>query len=560
MPPPRPYYPSAERVLTKRAICSIICNEDLNCSAAHAERDFKRRNFYTMTYALFSFSVFLICALFIGIEINRSLRRGLSRTLISFATMIASVIVGIFLSRLISSLVSRWLITFLKENYFKSAYIGGSLNMETISLMLIQAVIGSLIFFFTFLFSRLFISLIVAAITNGRLAGKRDPRVRQDRTVESRRERLISVVAGTLSGIILAASLTSPIIGAFGVMQSAVVIIDETELNIWRAFRLDEAQIKEATNYSRNPTSVFLSVAGGKMIYTASATATIDGRLISIPMELRVLEREVGNVREIIELFGSEEQLGEEDVEVLDSICRLAEDSHIFKYFLAEYIQQGASTWLRNGRFMSVPYPNVTSQFRPLFDEVLRICSGTSSYTVSDDVRTMVNIYAATLTCGRDHLDVIDAITGSDVMTKISEEMKGNARMNNSVIRGELYRLLAYSMAVQMTRGGTSVENPASFYAFAKRVADTVNRVVADSKLTRDEGIAQIAKELGDIFDSIGMEFDDSAILLVSESLMDRFGRGADPATVEEVAIFFGGDAINVEDYENFTEIPIVRG
>ena len=155
---------------------------------------------------------------------------------------------------------------------------------------------------------------------------------------------------------------------------------------------------------------------------------------------------------------------------------------------------------------------------------------------------------------------MIDAITGSDVMTKISEEMKGNARMNNSVIRGELYRLLAYSMAVQMTRGGTSVENPASFYAFAKRVADTVNRVVADSKLTRDESIAQIAKELGDIFDSIGMEFDDSAILLVSESLMDRFGRGADPATVEEVAIFFGGDAINVEDYENFTEIPIVRG
>ena len=28
---------------------------------------------------------------------------------------------------------------------------------------------------------------------------------------------------------------------------------------------------------------------------------------------------------------------------MLDSICRLAEDSQIFKYFLAEYIQQGAS-------------------------------------------------------------------------------------------------------------------------------------------------------------------------------------------------------------------------
>jgi hypothetical protein len=502
-----------------------------------------------MTYALFSISVFLICALFVGIEINRSLKRGFSKTLISFATLIASIVVGIFLSRFLSSLISRWLLTFLKNNYFQSGYIGGSVNMETISLMLVQAVIGSVLFALTFLFARLFISLIVAAATNGKLARKKDARVRQDRTREARRERVASVIAGTLSGIIFAAALTSPVIGAFGVMQSAVEIVDETELNIWRAFKLDDAQIKEATNYSRNPTSVFLSVAGGKLIYTASATATVDGRLISIPMELRVLEREIGNVREIIALFESENELGEEDVEVLDSICRLAEDSQIFKYFLAEYIQQGASTWLKNGRFMSVPYPNVTSHFRPLFDEILRICSGTSSYTVSADVRTMVNIYAATLTCGRDYNNVLDAVTGSDVMTKISNEMKANARMNNSIIRGELYKLIAYSMTTQMARNGFNTSDSTRFYGFAKRVADSVNGVVADSKLTRDECIKEIAAELGDIFGEIGMEFHESAVLLVSESLTDKFGRGADSATAEDIASFFGVDGI-VTDWD----------
>ena len=120
-----------------------------------------------MTYALFSISVFLICALFVGIEINRSLKRGFAKTLISFATLIASIVVGIFLSRFLSSLISRWLLTFLKNNYFQSGYIGGSVNMETISLMLVQAVIGSVLFALTFLFARLFISLIVAAATNG---------------------------------------------------------------------------------------------------------------------------------------------------------------------------------------------------------------------------------------------------------------------------------------------------------------------------------------------------------------------------------------------------------
>ena len=510
-----------------------------------------------MTYALFSFSVFLICALFVGIEINRSLHRGLSRTLISFATMIASIIGGIFLSRYLSSLISRWLLSFLKANYFQSGYLGGSMNMETISLMLIQSIIGSLLFFFTFLFIRLFATLIVAAITNGRLVKKKDGRVRQDRTRESRKERFISVLAGTLSGIIFAAALTSPVIGAFGVMQSAVVIIDETELNIWRAFRLDEAQIKEATNYSRNPTSVFLSVAGGKMIYTASATATVDGTLVSIPMELRVLEREIGNVREIIKLFESEEMLTEDDVGVLDSIIRLAEDSEIFKYFLAEYIQQGTATWLKNGKFMSVPYPNVTSQFRPLFDEILRVCSGTTAYTVSDDVRTMVNIFAVTLTCGRDYLDVLDAITNSDVMTDISEEMKGNARMNNSVLRGEMYRLVVYSMAAQMARSGVGNADSARFYSFAGQVAERVNGVLENKKLTRDEAIEQIAEKLGEIFEDVGMDFSDSAILLASESLMDRFGRGADPATAEDIVVFFGGDLYNFDNVEDYDKIVV---
>jgi hypothetical protein len=503
-----------------------------------------------MTYTLFSISMFLICALFVGIEINRSLRRGLANSLISFASLIASIIVGIFLSRFISSLISRWIINFTKQIYSINGYLGGSMNMETISLMLLQAIIGSVIFVFTFLFTRLFIATIVSILCKSRIENKRDARVRQDKTRESRKNRFFSVIAGGLSGIIFAAALTSPIIGAFGVMQSAVVVIDETELNIWSAFRLDEEQVKKATDYSRNFPSVVLSTVGGKMIYTASATATIDGRLVSIPMELRVIEREISNVNKIIELFTNEEQLTEDDVEVLESVCRMAEDSVIFKYFLAEYIQQGASTWLKNGKFMSVPYPNVTSRFRTLFDEILRICSGTSAHTVSEDVRTMVNIYAATLTCGRDDGDVIRAITETDIMGIINDELKANTRMNNTLIRNELYRVIAYSMAVRLSRSGVDVNNLSSFYSFAKTVAETVNDAIADSKLTRNDRIEMVAEKLESTFDKLGMNFSSSSISLVSESLVDRFGRGADPATAEDIAVFFGADLIGGNIYD----------
>ena len=55
------------------------------------------------------------------------------------------------------------------------------------------------------------------------------------------------------------------------------------------------------------------------------------------------------------------------------------------------------------------------------------------------------------------------------------------------------------------------------------------------------------AAELGDIFGEIGMEFHESAVLLVSESLTDKFGRGADSATAEDIASFFGVDGIDME-------------
>ena len=64
----------------------------------------------SLTRVFFSFSVFLICALFVGIEINRAMRRGVGKTLITLATIVSSIITGILLSRFASSILTRYII------------------------------------------------------------------------------------------------------------------------------------------------------------------------------------------------------------------------------------------------------------------------------------------------------------------------------------------------------------------------------------------------------------------------------------------------------------------
>jgi hypothetical protein len=132
----------------------------------------------------------------------------------------------------------------------------------------------------------------------------------------------------------------------------------------------------------------------------------------------------------------------------------------------------------------------------------------------------------------------------------INDELKANTRMNNTLIRNELYRVIAYSMAVRLSRRGVDVNNLSSFYSFAKTVAETVNDAIADSKLTRNDRIEMVAEKLESTFDKLGMNFSSSSISLVSESLVDRFGRGADPATAEDIAVFFGADLIGGNIYD----------
>ena len=343
-----------------------------------------------MIYLLLSLSVFLLFALFVAMEINRSLKRGFMKTLISFTGIVFSIIVGIFVGRFFGGLFGRYAVNFMKKYLVKGAYIGGSMNMENIASMLVQAMISSVLFVVAFLIIRLLFAFVVGIICRRKLSNKAiDGRVRFDSTREERKEKWLSIAAGAMCGILVTAAITSPVLGVFGMMQSAVGVMDKTTINVWKAFKLNEEQVKLADSYSRNPPSTFVYSMGGKLIYTASATAMLNGAMVSVPMEMEAVENNVDKVNEIIYLFAKDTKLTAEDIKVLDSVYALTEDSEVFKHILAEYIQKGTSTWLRDEIFMSVPSPKVAASFTNLFTEILRICSGTSADTVSPRIKTL---------------------------------------------------------------------------------------------------------------------------------------------------------------------------
>lgn len=510
----------------------------------------------SLTRVFFSFSVFLICALFVGIEINRAMRRGVGKTLITLATIVSSIITGILLSRFASSILTRYIIEYVKQRTSTDAYIGGSINMEYIVSMFIQAALSSVLFVLSFILCRICIGAIIGAISRRKLRSKKDARIREDKTAKGRRERICSILAGAVCGIIFTAAITSPVLGAMGLLRSAVNVVDDTDLNVWNTIKLDEVQVKKAVGYTQNLPSVLVYSMGGRMIYTASATATLDGKLVSVPAEMRILEEHISKLGDAIKLFESTETLTEEEMEIFEGICELTEKSEIFKYFLAEYIQKGTSTWLRNGKFMSVAYPSVSSQFRELFDEVLRICSGTSAHTVSTDVNTLVNIYSDIISCA-EHENAVKAILYSEVMKNIEESISQNPRMNTTSVRNEIYDLTILSIVFEISGG-----RPAEFMrhsSLAENITAALNEVRADDKLTRDEVLEELSAGIDESFKEDGFEFSDSTSFLTAEALVNAFGRSGNAVETSAVLKFFSSrfDASYVPDIP--TNIPEIE-
>ena len=496
-----------------------------------------------MVYLLLSLSVFLMFAAFVAIEISRSVKRGFMKTLISFSGIIFSIVVGIFIGRYFGGILGKYAVNLMKKLLFRGAYIGGSMNMENVASMLVQAILSSVVFVIAFLVVRGLFAIVVGCICRRKLKSVSDGRVRMDKTKESRKEKWMSIVAGAMCGILVTAAITSPVLGAFGLMQSAVSIVDKTEINIWTAFRIKEEQIKQADAYSRNFPSVFVYSMGGRMIYTASATAKLDGKNVSVPLEMSALEDNVDNIIEIVEIFAKNTKPTTDDIKTLDSIYELTEESEIFKHILAEYIQTGTSSWLRDGNFMSVPSPIISSTFTSLFDEILRICSGTSADTVGNDVRTLVHIYGDILECSEYH-SVLDAVTYSDVMMNINNELKQNTRMNNTLVRGELHNIIVMSMAAQMALDRQGTDGMGKYATFLTGVASSANEAIDDQVMTRDQRIEELAVKMNMHCNDMGYQFSQSALTLVSEAIVDEFSNNDEPVTAASIAIFFGGSVL----------------
>ena len=509
-----------------------------------------------MIYLLSSLSILLICALFVGIEINRGIKRGFRKTLISLSGVIFSIIVGIFAARYLSGILSRYILNFMKRFIFRSVLVGGSVNMDNIASILVQAILSSVLFVVAFLIIRLIFALVIRIILKRRRVNVTVEHSRHDRTSEQKKERMRSIIAGGLCGVIVTAAITSPILGAFDVVHSAVGIVDGTEVNLWKAFKLSETQIKSADRYSRNFPSILVYSMGGKMIYTASATATVGGEMVSVPKEMRVMESNMDTVKSVISIFSRDTKLSPDDIKALEDVCAFAEESAIFRYMLAEFIQQGTASWLNSSSFMAVPTPRVSASFESLFREILRICSGTSSDTVANDVKTLVNIYGHIVETA-EHASIIDAIVNSDIMMNINNELRENSRMNGVMIRNELYDILIVSMTARMALNNPNSQNLNSYVSFMENMARSANSALENATLTRDQMIAQLANEAAMHCEEMGHTFSHSALMLVSEAIIDNFTNSEEPVSVAGMVTFFGGSVI--EDIEGADQVgPIV--
>ena len=131
-------------------------------------------------------------------------------------------------------------------------------------------------------------------------------------------------------------------------------------------------------------------------------------------------------------------------------------------------------------------------------------------------------------------------------MSDISEELKQNSRMNNTMIRSELYNVVVMSMAAQMAlNSDISTNDLGKVSAFMSGAAISVNEAIDNVTMTRDQRINSLNESLSTLCRDMGYDFAYSATRLASEAMIDEFMNYDEPITTEQMVEFFGGSLLS---------------
>ncbi len=493
-----------------------------------------------MTFSLFSVAILIIFIVILVIEVYRGIQKGFRQAIISLGAALASVIASVMLSPLVSMLVVRLVFRLVVS---RIAVYRQLLNTfpaaDTFAQAVISAVISTVLFVVVFFVLRALIDLVVAILCRAtQRSEEKDPGYRVEKnSYFDKNSKVLGGVTGSITAIVIAMVITSPIMGSFDVANRAVESI-ENMYSKAVVNAIGEKNTKSIKTYSHDVVGNILYQFGGKLMYQSAASAYMYGNKVSLMHEIETVEKTVDDGMALYREMMDARSDPKTRIALLNQLCADVEQYRMCPGLAAEVIANGAGAWSRGEKFFGISKPTVNKLAQPAVDDALVSLAKTDIKSVKPNVITLIKIVSVMIDYDFIYLDTGDYDKVMEILSDGEFEDSLNALLQENPYLDEI-SVSSLAMTAVADRLLVDAYDAEKYGVLVNELADAVNSVHVKGYGSDDERAQALATHAAKHLEKYGVTINQTVAKMTAKELMNELPLGEGAITPEQVCEIF---------------------
>ncbi len=490
-----------------------------------------------MTFTLFSVAILAVFGVCAAIEIYRGARRGFFKSLVTLGSALASAILSMCLCPLISYYIAGEVFYSLRHTSFYRSMTGTFESMGILIEALVGAAVSTVLFVLIFCLVRLIIALMIHRVYLKKM--EQDPSKPQyaarDGSFLERNNVKLGIITGAFCAVVVTMALTSPIMGTLDVARKVIYIGETVNEKIWEANKIDE-EIDDLKKYSADlPGNLFYRF-GGKLMYRASAAASIRGERVYILDEIDLFHDTVKNFNQVYPMLKNPSAVSDKRIDAIDKLCKNVEDMKAGHLLIADFLPVGANAWLEGKRVFKISKPVLNDLIMPTFDEMLKVCAETDVENVKQNTVTLLRVYSIILTSGildmenGNYSEMIKHLERTDAISLLCAELNANPYMHS--VSQNVGKMAVRVLAKELVRKSSDA---LKYDNFVKNMASAVTSVKSRGYGTTEEMIDVLTNYTLRYTSDLGVSVPQDVAGFTSESLLKEVVSIDEYVTINEI-------------------------
>lgn len=486
-----------------------------------------------MPFSVLSVTIILIFAVLMFIQIRNARERGLNKSLQSLVTVIISLTVAIIVSPSVSRfMVDRLYPTISSLDFYRS--LNTSETMDAFLRAAASIVLSSVLYLILFGVVRMIIYFILIMVLPQRDAATPEYEGGHESWAQ-RNPGSLTVLCGALNAVIITMAITAPIMGTLRITNRALDLVSTISKD--SVIDKEDEEILESFN-DDIPGNLFYQL-GGKYMYSATASADLYGKRVYLVNEVDTLEKTAAILLEILPALEDTSKFTDEEIKKIDEICKNVQKIKLTGGFLADIMSEWSAAWLNGRSYMGVSRPKMTNSVRPVFYELLVVCSETDVYSAKANTVTLLRVLAIIADSGM--LEVSDGnmealmnlLSEGRILDEIDEELAKNPNMY--MVRKRLPTIVLGEISNEINNGKYNSEQ---YTVLLNQLANSVSEV-QNTGGTMENKIEQLAGYAKEHMSDFGIEITDYIADIAAESLLAELAVMNGDVTAVDIEDFF---------------------